>query len=419
MIAAAILIGAVVLATMLVSTAPEPERREPPSQIPYVETATVAAGSGAIPVRGAGTVRPRAEVTVAAQVGGRVVHVNPAFVSGRRVAAGETLFRIDEQDYGYRLREAEASLAARQADYLLATAEALLARAEYKRYASREGDPADGSAADAAPREENAAHGQHSGGQAAPANPLTLREPQLKAAGAALDREEARVADAQLALSRTRVTAPFDGIVLHESVDAGQLVTAGASVGRLVAADAFEVVVPLSDVDVALIPGLWQPRAKAAQTLRVPAEVVAEYGEARYRWQGHVDRAEAALDAASRTIDVVVRVPDPFFAGQPFESAASSNGSPPLLIGKYVEVAIQGSVAERYFRFRRAALQPGNEIWVVDNGAVRIVPVRILQRGDDEVFVTGALAPGQAAIIGGLRFATDGMRVRTAAPTAQ
>ncbi|MCY4564558.1 MAG: efflux RND transporter periplasmic adaptor subunit [Gammaproteobacteria bacterium] len=391
LIAAAILIGSVTLAVFLVSLAPEPERSEPPSQIPYVRTASAVAGSGAIPVHGAGTVRPSAEVDVAAQVGGRVVWVNPAFRSGRRVEAGATLFRIEEEDYVYRLREAEASLAARQSEYLEAQEEAALARAEYERYANRE--------AGAAPL--------------GLASPLTLREPQLNASRAALDRDEASVAEAKLALSRTRVRAPFDGFVREESVDVGQLVGVGQTVGGLIAAASVEVVVPLSDADAALIPGLWDA-STAESDEPVEARVIAEYGDTRYAWRGHVDRAEATLDELSRTIDVIVRVPDPFASGEPVGSAGGLNGTPPLLLGKFVTVEIQGLAPQRYFRVRRAALQPGNVIWAVrDGGTLRIVPVRVLQRGDDEIFVTGPLEDGQAAVIGGIRYATDGMRVRT------
>ena len=62
----------------------------------------------------------------------------------------------------------------------------------------------------------------------------------------------------------------------------------------------------------------------------------------------------------------------------------------------------------------RAALQSGNEVWVVnDGGAVSIVPVQVLQRTNDEVYVTGTLASGQAVITGGIQFATKGMRVLT------
>ena len=128
LIAVGIVVGAVALATFLVSLAPEPERREPPSQIPYVETAPIVAGSGAIPVYGAGTVRPSAEIEVAPQVGGRVVWVDPGFRSGGRVAAQQTLFRIEKADYQYRVREAEAALADKIAYYGHAMSPLILSR---------------------------------------------------------------------------------------------------------------------------------------------------------------------------------------------------------------------------------------------------------------------------------------------------
>lgn len=393
LVAGVIVAGALAVAFALVSLAPEPERTVPPSPVPFVDTAPTIAGAGPIPVHVAGTVRPSAEIQVAPEVGGRVVWVNPAFQSGRKIGAGEAVFRIEEADYRYRLRDAKAALAARRAAYLQAEEEAAIARAEYERYA--ESQPA-------AP-------------PPAQANPLALWVPQLEAARAALDREEARVAEANLALSRTRVTAPFDGFVREESVDVGQFVTAGQTVARLFAAEAVEVVAPLSDRDAALIPGLWSIGAAGAKP-RVPARVIAEYGDGRYAWSGQVDRVETALDARTRTIDVIVRVPDPFEPGAPVgPGGGEGGGNPPLLVGKFVEVVIEGLTPERYFRVQRAALQPGDVIWTVrGDGTVRIVPVRVLQRRDDEVFVTGALEDGEATVIGGLQFATDGMRVRSA-----
>ncbi|MCZ0952949.1 MAG: efflux RND transporter periplasmic adaptor subunit [Gammaproteobacteria bacterium] len=393
LIALAILAGSVALAVFLVSLAPEPERIEPPSQLPFVTTATVAAGQGPIPVFGAGTVRPSAQVDIAPQVSGRVVWVDPAFQSGGRFEAGQVLFRIDEANYVYRLREAEATLADRRVAYLEAREEAAIARAEFERFASRNPDSAE-------PVETS---------------PLASREPQLAAAQAALDRDEARVAEANRAVARTRVTAPFNGYVRDESVDVGQFVATGQSVARLFSADAVEVVAPLSDANAALIPGLWNQSA-GVDGQRIAARAVAEYGDTRYAWEGYVDRAEASLDEQTRTIDVIVRVPDPFTAGVPVGVATALDGAPPLLVGKFVDVEIEGLAPLSYFRVQRAALRPGNEVWAVDdNGAVTIVPVRTLQRGDDEVYVTGSLEDGQAVITGGIQFATDGMRVRTGA----
>lgn len=58
--------------------------------------------------------------------------------------------------------------------------------------------------------------------------------------------------------------------------------------------------------------------------------------------------------------------------------------------------------------------RPNNEVRAVtDGGVVSIVSVHLLQRADDEVFVTGALLGGQTVIAGGLQFATEVMPVQT------
>ena len=395
-IAGVIIVVSVALAAFLISLAPAPTRTEQPPQVPFVQTSLVTAGTGPIPVFGSGTVRPSAEIDIVPQVGGKIVWVDPGFQSGGRVAAGQTIFRIEEVDYQYRVQEAEANLAASRVALLKEQEQAAIARAQYELYSGRQGDEASSSTA----------------------NPLALRKPQLNAAQAALNRDEARLADANLALSRTKVTAPFDGFVQEESVDVGQIVAAGQPVARIFAADAVEVIVPLSDSDAALIPGLWSLSAGDGNR-EVAVRVVARYGDGTYGWEGYVDRGEASLDEQTRTIDVIVRVPDPIHSGSPMDGTVPLDGSPPLLVGKFVEVEIAGLELDGYYKVPRASLRPGDEIWVVkDGGVVSIVPVQVLQRTNDEVYVTGALASGQAVITGGIQFATEGMRVLTeAAPT--
>ena len=392
-----IVLGTAAIVALLLVLAPEPEARNLPPQIPFAQTASAVAGSGAIPVYGSGTVRPRAEINVAPQVGGQIVWVDPGFQSGGRVETGQTLFRIDETDYLYRVQEAEANLASRRVAFLEEQERSGIALDEYRLYSERRAG--DGSSTDP--------------------SPLTLREPQLEAARAALKRDEARLADANLALSRTEVKAPFTGFVRDESVAVGQIVAPGEPVGRLFAADAIEVNVSLSHADAVLIPGLWELQGGGGMS-RVGARVVARYGETAYSWEGYVDRGEVSLDEQTRTVDVVVRVPDPFSAGVAVEGADPAGGTPPLLVGEFVDVEIEGVSSDRYFRAPRAALQPGNEVWAVnDGGAVSIVSVHVLQRADDEVFLTGALRDGQAVITGGIRFATEGMLVQTGVQPAR
>ena len=377
LVAAGIILGAVAVAAIMIRLRPEPPVREPPSRLPFVTTSVAEPGEGAIPVHGAGTVRPRAEIDVAAQVNGKVAWVSPSFQGGGRVSEGQAMFRIDTADYRNRVRQARANVAAGEVALLQAEEDARIAREEYELFRKRQPD-------------------------AASATPLTLRQPQLAAARAALERDKAALADAELALSRTEVTAPFTGIVRSEVVDLGQFVAAGQGVGRFYASDAVEVVVPLSDSDAALIPDLWRLRAGDGNR-GVRAVVSAEYGDRMHDREGYVDRAEAALDEQTRTIDVVVRVPRPF-----------SGDGPPLLVGQFVEVEIEGVAPERYFTVPRAALRTGNEVWALRPGnLVTIVPVQVLQRSDEVVYVTGSLEPGQPVVVSGLQIATEGMEVRT------
>jgi len=393
-VALGILAGSVVLAILLVSLAPEPESRELPPQMPFVLTGAATASPGAITVFGSGTVRPAQEVDISPQVGGRIESVNLALVSGGRVEAGQTLFQIEQADYRYRVEVAMADVAARRVALLEARQQAEIAAEEYGSFSRRQSG--------AAPVEPS---------------PLTLRQPQLQAAEAAFARAEAELAQARLDLSRTAVAAPFDGYVRTESVAAGQIVAPGQILGSLFAAAAAEVPVALPDGDAALIPALWTLGAGRGPQ-PAAARVIAEYGGRRFAWSGHVDRPEASVDAQTRTVDIVIRVPEPFVPGSPLDGPAAG-GNPPLLIGGFVDVEIEGIAMADVYRIPRAALQAGNEVWVVDGGAVGIVPVRVLQRDDDQAYVSGALADGQSVITGGLQFAVEGMRVLTGAGPLQ
>jgi RND family efflux transporter MFP subunit len=298
------------------------------------------------------------------------------------------LVRIEQADFENAVAQARAQVAADSVAILQAEEESRIAREEYAQFRSRRG------------------------GEAGEPSPLVLREPQLQAAHAALARSLAQLANSELALARTELRAPFDGMVRSETVDAGSLLSVGQGVARVFATDVVEVVVPLSDVDAAVIPGLWELRP-GARANRVAARVIVDYGGLRYAWDGWVDRAETALDEQSRTIDVVVRVANPMRPGVPIGSGPVADDPPPLLIGQYVEVQIEGRASD-YQVVPRRALRPGDEVWAVADSLVRIVPVRVLQQAGDSVFIEGRFAPGEVAIVGGTSLATDGMRVRRA-----
>ena len=392
---AGIVVGAIAVARVMILLRSDPPRRPPEPESPIVSVETVVAGSGPILVFGSGTVRPRWEIDVAPEVGGKIVAVSPNLQSGGHVSAGEVLVRIDPTDYENRVQQAEADVATQRVALLQAEEEANMARAEYEQFRARESRRGNG--AEPPPP---------------PPSPLVLREPQLQAARAALARAEAQLRDANLVLSRTEVTSPFDGRVRNEVADVGRIVAAGQSLGQIYASDAFEVVVPVSDDDAALIPNLWSLQA-GDDDRSIPATVTIEYGARRFFWEGYVDRAETALDERSRTIAVVVRVPDPFGAGQAVEVDSETGTPPPLLVGQFAQVAIDGLELAEYFILPRRALRLGNEVWAIAaDGRVQIVAVDVLQETDEQLYVIGDFTDGQLVIVAGITVATNGMEVR-------
>ncbi len=386
LIAGIILILSITVAIILVAQRPETALQEAPSRAPFVSTVPVVSGSGVIPIYGAGTVRPKAEVSVTAQVSGQVVWVNPAFQSGGRVLSGVELFRIDDADYLSQVNRAQANVAAQEVELMRVTAEAKIAGIQFEQW-----------------NRQDSTESQSA---------LALWEPQIKAAQAALNRDMAELNEAELRLSRTIIESPFSAAVLDESIAVGQFVSAGQSVGRIYAVNVVEVVVSLPDERATLIPNLWNLRP-GINNRSVSANVMATYAGGRYVWRGYVDRAEAALEQQTRTIEVVIAVPNPFRFGLEINESSQSTNAPPLLIGKFVDVEIDGSFPGEFFKIRRSALRADNEVWVVQDETLHRIAVQILQRSEDEVYVTGALEEGQQIVVSGLRTAIDGMSVRT------
>ena len=208
------IIGAGVLGlVLLIALRPRPEAQEPPRRVPLVVTTPADVRSGNLTIQGSGTVRPKSQIVLAPQVAGRVEWVSPAFASGGRFEKGDLLIRIEEADYVNRVDAASAAVAQRQVEVLQWEEEQALAREEYQRLLAREGMDAPDSAS---------------------LSSLIFREPQLQAANAALKSAEAQLADARLALGRTRIIAPFDGVVANRSVDPGDWVEPGMEVIELV-----------------------------------------------------------------------------------------------------------------------------------------------------------------------------------------
>ncbi len=332
-------------------------------------------------VTGWGTVQPKRSVSLVPQVSGRIEAVSPNLQAGAFFAAGEVLVEIEDTDYRLAVQQAASQVA--QAEVNLATArqEARVAVEEWER-----------TLADA---------GQGSALAQAEPTALTFRQPQLRQAEAGVAAAQAALAQAELSLSRCRLTAPFAGRVINESVDPGDFVMAGSVLGRIDDIGVAEITVSLPDQDLAWID---VPRRPGQARQGSPVSVRGEFAGVQHAWPGRVARLGGAVDEATRTVPVVIEVDAPY---------APAGDRPPLISGLFVAVEFASAPPVGSVTIPRRALRPGNLVWILDqDDRLRIREVTTLHAGEDNVVLASGLAPGERLITSNLQYVVDGMLLR-------
>lgn len=381
-----------VTAVALVKSRPPVSRAEVETVPPLVRVRTVALRDTALDVHAQGTVLPRTETTLVAQVAGVVTAVSTTFEVGGFVRRGDVLVTLDRRDYDLAVRRAEAQVA--QARLGLAREEA------EKRVAIQE---------------------WRSLGTDATPDPLVLRTPQIAQAQAAVAAAEADLDKTRLDLERTEIRAPFAGRVRATQVDRGQFVGPGTPVGVVHAIDYAEVRLPVADDQLAFLdlPATYSDGAGA----RGPAVTLSSrFAGAVHSWQGRIVRTEGELDPSSRMLTLVARVE------RPYDRPRDGSERPPLRVGLYVDAAIEGKRATATTILPRAALRVRDgvastdgtgQVLVVEDGRLRFRDVGVVRIDGDDVVIDRGLSDGDHVCVSLLDVVVDGMAVRTVEDDAE
>lgn len=402
LIGGGLLVGTVVVIALLTLFAPAPETSEPPPQSPLVSTAPVEVRAGSLLVRGTGTVRPAREIELTAEVGGRLVGVSDALVSGGRFEAGATLARIDPADYRSAVQQAEAQVTQAKVRLLQAQEEAGAAREDYERLQAQTGET---------PTPDSTELGR-----------LLFNEPQVAEAESNLQSAEASLKTARTNLERTRLQVPFRGMVRQKQADLGAYVAPGTPIATVYGTEEAEIVVSLPSRKAALIENLWAAGTPSSDA-QLPATVTTEYGGAEFAWRGRVHRVEGAISEQTRTVDVVVRVPDPYNQAPTVQSRRAERPreapeQPPLAIGTYTEVDIEGRRDGTYHVVPRRAVhtrEPDQSpvVWTaVGDSMLTEHTVQPIQTVEEKTYLAPTLAPDARVITTDLRVQTDSMKIR-------
>ena len=321
-----------------------------------------------------GEVRPRRQIVVAPQISGRVSYVAPNFVEGGAIRKGQVLVQLEAADYELAVVRAQSSVASAEQRLLREQAEAEIALQDLEELGLED------------------------------ASPLARREPQLAEARASLEAAKAQLKDAELALTRTAVYAPFAGRVLSQTGDVGQFVSPGQSLGNIFATDVVEVSLPITDEELGRL-GLPLAFNETRQNPGPEVVFTGNVGGEVRNWTGRIVRTGATVNSQTRLISAIGELRDPYGKG-------ADNGAP-MAPGLFVDAKIKGETLPGLLWAPRSALRGDDKLFVgfPEKGIMKIQEVAVTYSDPTGVYMSSGVMSGDLVITSPVQAAFDGMSV--------
>ena len=342
--------AAVVVSLLLAACSKPPDKVD---NVRPVRVMVLSASSVGVQAEFSGEVRARYESRLGFQVGGKITARKVDV--GTTVKRGQVLMQLDPQDV--RLAEAQALANLRAAE-----TGRDFAQAELQRYQSL--------------RTKN-----------------FVSDALIDAKVAAWKSAQASVAAAQAAhagqANQARyatLTADIDGVVTALDSEVGQVVAAGTPVVRVARLNDKEVVIGIPEDKVDAL------RKVSDVTVRLwahPQTVIA----------GKIREVAPAADPATRTFMVKVAIPATAFDAR---------------LGMTALVRFASRAASPSITAPLTALHQdpsGTSVWLVENGAVRKVPVQLGGVAGNDVLLLSGVAAGQTVVTAGANLLKNGQKV--------
>ena len=349
------------LAVSMLATLSACSREAPKAEeIRPVRAIVVSASNVAINAEFPGEVRPRVESRLGFRVGGKIT--SRRVDVGSVVKRGQVLMQLDPQDL--KLSEAGALAALRAAE-----TNRDLAKAELKRYQEL--------------RVKNFVS------QAV----IESKVSAWKAAQANVDAAQAAHHGQSNQSGYATLVADVDGVVTTVDAEVGQVVAPGTPVVRVAKAGEKEIVIGIPEDKV--------------ETLREVADVTVRlWANPSVAIPGKIREVSPVADALTRTYAVKVSMPD---------------ASADVRLGMTALVQFSAKTALPLIRVPLTALyyeKATTSVWVVENGAVKLVPVVVGATSGNDILLLGGIKPGQTVVTAGVNLLKNGQKVKILAGDA-
>lgn len=328
-----------------------------------------------------GTVKPRTQSMLVAQVAGQIIDINEQFREGGFFDKGDVLLQLDDRDLKAEVKSAQASLLNAEQSLLEEQARGRQALTDWQRL----------------------------GNESKPSI-LVLRKPQLAAAQAQVLSAQAQLEKAQLNLERTKIKAPYAGRVLNRSVDLGQVVSNNMQLATIYATDSVEIRLPIKNKDLPFInlPEQYRDGAKnlSGSVVNFTSDLIGEQ-----QWQGQLIRTEGAIDESAQQLYVVAKINDPY--------KSTKDNQYPVKIGQYVKAKINGKVAPQVLVIPNNAIYQGSYVYVVENGTLQRKSIALAWQNAQQSIVSEGLEAGSQLVLTPLGQVSSGTPVQIMGATAK
>jgi RND family efflux transporter MFP subunit len=356
-----IIATALAIAFGLSQLRPEPPEREERNPGLLVEVMPLEVSSERFQIRSQGTIRPRTQTILSAEISGSIVSISPTFIAGGVFAQDDVLMRIDPTNYTVAVDKSEALVKQRRIEY------------------------------------DGAAQLRSQGYRA---------ESELASAAANLAAAQAELVGARRNLERTYIRLPYEGMVLSKEADIGQFVSVGTRLGVVFATDRAEVRLPLTDQDLGFVDLPLAAEISGAGAGSGPlVELTAIQRGQPVTWDATIVRSEGVVDERSRVTYAVAEILDPY--------QRHGNGVP-LPIGTFVGASIEGSAVYDVIRVPRTAVRGADQLLVVDDeNRIQIRTVTVLRSDTQFAYISSGVVAGERIAITAIEAPVNGMPVRT------
>ncbi|MDY3974758.1 MAG: efflux RND transporter periplasmic adaptor subunit [Veillonella caviae] len=327
------------------------------STVPLVKTMVVGKDSVGQENSLAGTIKNRYETALSFQIGGRVVQKN--FNIGDRVSAGQVLAVLSQSDTSSQVQNAQGALAAAQSQYDLAATNVERYRTLYSQEAISQLQ-------------------------------LDQMENSFKVAAAQLAQAQANVQMSTNQQEYTQLVAPADGIITASSVEVGQVVGAGQTVGSIAVGNEPEAIIAIPEQ---MLASVTTGTAVKVSFWALPNEIT----------NGVVREISPVPDPTARTYTVKISLPNPpaqlqlgMTANAVFDQQNATGVTVPLTALVNTDSSNKGEA----------------QVYVVKDDTVHLVTVKIGALGKNSVVVESGLSKGDRVVTAGADKLEEGAKVR-------